>query len=214
MSFIAEYTIDSPMLKETHEAVPEMTFEMEDLQLLEGTQPKYVFWAQGGDFDRLETVLGNDPYVINFSHLTTVGQRRLYRLNFTQEAKEMMTYPEASRFDIVFLGASSTVDGVHFRARVPTRDALTEFRSTCEAKGLSFRLDRIYQEGDGAADQYRLTARQREALVLAYERGYYGPNREVSLAELAAELDISRQAYADRLRRGLEKLLADTVAGN
>jgi predicted DNA binding protein len=214
MSFIAEYTINSPMLKDTHEAVPEMRFEMEDLQLLEGTQPKYVFWATGGDFDRLETVLGEDPYVISFSHLTTVGQRRLYRLNFTQEAKEMMTYPEASRFDIVFLGATSTTEGVHFRTQVPTRDALSEFRRTCEAKGLSFSLDRIYQEGDDAADQYGLTDRQREALVLAHERGYYGPDREVSLAELAAELDISRQAFADRLRRGLEKLLGNTVAGD
>ncbi|MFB6089985.1 MAG: hypothetical protein ABEJ97_02905, partial [Halobellus sp.] len=148
MSFIAEYTIDSPMLRETHEAVPEMTFEMEDLQLLEGTQPKYVFWAWGGDFDQLERTLGCDPYVLNFTHLTTVGQRRLYRLTFTQEAKEMMTYPEASRFDIVFLGATSTVEGVHFRAQVPTREALSDFRRTCEAKGLSFSLDRIYQEGD------------------------------------------------------------------
>jgi len=214
MSFIAEYTIKSPMLKETHQAVPEMTFEMEDLQLLEGKRPKYVFWARDGDFHRLETVLGEDPYVTNFSHLTTVGTKRLYRLTFSLEAKEMMTYPEASRFDIVFLGATSTTDGIHFRAQVPTREALAEFRDTCESKGLTFRLDRIYQKGDGTADEYGLTDRQREALVLAYERGYYGSDRAVSLEELATELDISRQAFADRLRRGLQKLLAGTVASN
>lgn len=214
MSFIAEYTINSPVLKETHKRVPEMTFEMEDLQLLEGVQPKYVFWARGGDFNRLEEVLGRDSYVESFSHLTTVGERRLYRVNFAHQAREKMTYPEASRFDIVFLGATSTNDGVHFRAQVPTRDALMEFREVCEIKDLSFRLDRIYQEDGGeTTDQYEMTDRQQEALLLAYERGYYGANREVSLEDLADDLNISRQAFADRLRRGLEKLLANTIVG-
>ncbi|MFC6756071.1 helix-turn-helix domain-containing protein [Halomicroarcula sp. GCM10025894] len=52
-----------------------------------------------------------------------------------------------------------------------------------------------------------MTAPQREALVLAYKNGYYAEPRETNLAELAAEVGISRQAFARRLNRGYRTLI-------
>lgn len=213
MGFIAEYTIDSPVLQHTHEAIPEMRLEMEDLQVLEGGQARYVFWAEGAPFGEFETALSEDETIETFAVLTDLGDRRLYRVNFTAEARKKMTYPEASRSDIVFLGAESTGDGVQFRTQVPTREALSSLREICERKGLSFQLDRIYQEGvTETRRDYGLTDRQHEALVLAYERGYYGSERDATLEDLGEELDISPQAVADRLRRGHEHLVANTLA--
>lgn len=212
MGFITEYTIQSPVLSETHDRVPDMVLKMEDLQILDEHSAKYIFWASGGDFHDFEDALTADPTVDQFAILTEIPSRRLYRVNFTIEARQKMTYPEASKFDIVFLGAHSTHDGVHFRAQVPTRRALHAFRERCLEKGIEFRLDSIYQEDDdGANSQYGLTDSQREALLLAYEHGYFGTTRDASLEEIANELSISRQALAGRLRRGHEQLIAHTL---
>ncbi|MFC7019992.1 MULTISPECIES: helix-turn-helix domain-containing protein [Haloarcula] len=59
-----------------------------------------------------------------------------------------------------------------------------------------------------------LTAPQREALLLAYEMGYFDEPRAATLEDIAARLDISRQAVANRLRRGhralIRKMLSET----
>lgn len=57
-------------------------------------------------------------------------------------------------------------------------------------------------------DTQTLTSKQREAVRLAFERGYFTVPREVSLTELADELEISRQAFTHRLQRGLYGILA------
>jgi predicted DNA binding protein len=56
-----------------------------------------------------------------------------------------------------------------------------------------------------------LTDAQHEALVLAYERGYFDSPRGVTLAELGAELGVSQQAVGARLRRGIRRTLARTL---
>jgi predicted DNA binding protein len=52
-----------------------------------------------------------------------------------------------------------------------------------------------------------LTRAQREALGLAFDRGYFDVPRDGSLDEMATNLDISPQALSDRLRRGQRNLL-------
>lgn len=59
--------------------------------------------------------------------------------------------------------------------------------------------------------QYDLTADQREALQLAYERGYYQSPRHTTLDEIAGELGITGQSLGSRLRRGIHRLLGSTV---
>jgi predicted DNA binding protein len=100
----------------------------------------------------------------------------------------------------------------HIRAQVVSRDALCNYRDCCERRGLTFTLERLYQEdSDNDTLRYGLTERQREALVLAHRQGYFGATRETDLQGVADELDISRQALADRLQRGHEHLIANTL---
>jgi predicted DNA binding protein len=56
-----------------------------------------------------------------------------------------------------------------------------------------------------------LTETQREALVLAHERGYYDSPRETSLEEIADELGITQQSLSSRLRRGYRRLVGETL---
>ncbi|MFB6113152.1 MAG: helix-turn-helix domain-containing protein [Halodesulfurarchaeum sp.] len=54
-----------------------------------------------------------------------------------------------------------------------------------------------------------LTAKQREAMETAVQRGYYGHPQDVDLETLADELDVSRQALAKRLHKAEEKVLGN-----
>jgi predicted DNA binding protein len=55
--------------------------------------------------------------------------------------------------------------------------------------------------------RFGLSQEQREALVLALRRGYFETPSEVGLDELAEELDITRQALSNRIRRGNRNVL-------
>lgn len=59
--------------------------------------------------------------------------------------------------------------------------------------------------------EHVLTDAQREALVLAYDRGYFRSPRESTLEEIAEELGITGQSLGSRLRRGIERLVADAL---
>jgi predicted DNA binding protein len=62
-------------------------------------------------------------------------------------------------------------------------------------------------QGEG----FELTDTQREALVLAYERGYFDSPRESSLEAVAEELGITQQSLSSRLRRGHRRLIENTL---
>jgi predicted DNA binding protein len=74
--------------------------------------------------------------------------------------------------------------------------------TACRASG---RLD------SAGGHRFGLTPDQREALVLALNRGYFATPSEVTLDELADELDISRQALSTRIRRGNESILREVL---
>ncbi|WP_254832483.1 helix-turn-helix domain-containing protein [Haloglomus salinum] len=212
MSLIAEISLSSPLMEATAGAVPETTFRMEDLQLVEDGPAKYLFWAEGGDLGRLDAALTVDPTVASFTCLTALSDRRLYRVSFTGEMKTRMTYLDAAANDIVYLEMRSTHQRTRIRARVPTRAALREYVETCQGKGIDLQVESLYRTDEGGAfPQYGLTEPQRAALIAAHEAGYFDPDRGATLADIAADLGISRQALAGRLRRGHRQLIEATL---
>lgn len=47
--------------------------------------------------------------------------------------------------------------------------------------------------------------------MLALKRGYFETPRRVSLSDLADELDVSKQAVSQRVRRATEQVLQEAV---
>jgi predicted DNA binding protein len=56
-----------------------------------------------------------------------------------------------------------------------------------------------------------LTDSQREALLVAFERGYFEEPRDATLGEVAADLDISQPAASGLLRRGIKRLIVSSM---
>lgn len=73
-----------------------------------------------------------------------------------------------------------------------------------ETVGVS--LERVYPLGSEddtpVAQQWGITPAQERALRTAHELGYFAVPKGATAAEVAAELDISKSAFLERLRRG------------
>ena len=78
-----------------------------------------------------------------------------------------------------------------------------------EAVGVKLeRISPLGDDGDVSVEtRWNLTPGQAAALETAYEMGYFEVPKRVTSAEVAAELDISKSAFLERLRRGQARLL-------
>jgi len=99
-----------------------------------------------------------------------------------------------------------------FQIRGEGHEEITAFHSYCRDHDLDLELVSLHElaplVGDGL---YDLTEAQRDALTLAYTCGYFDSPRQHTQAELADELGITRQAFGARLRRGLNRLIGETL---
>jgi len=210
MSFIAEFCVRIPPLRDASETVPEMQISGEDIILADGSPRKFVFTARGADFDAFGQALRADPTVSAFTVLEQFPDAAYYIVTYAEDATLEGTYHVALEHDILYTDIDLRDGEYSVRARVPDRDALTALREHCRANDIPFRLERLYrEETDG--DATVLTGPQAEAINCAYDQGYFDTPRQTTLDRIATELGISRQALADRLRRGYKRLIETHV---
>ncbi len=99
---------------------------------------------------------------------------------------------------------------------VPERSLLGDVVSALRETGASVDLRRISRLGDDGGsvelDATAITEKQREAVELAVELGYYDRPRGTDLAELADRLDVSRSAVSQRLNAVESTLVQSLVA--
>ncbi|WP_248896677.1 helix-turn-helix domain-containing protein [Haloplanus halobius] len=90
-----------------------------------------------------------------------------------------------------------------------SRDRLSEFGRQLEAFGMSYTLNRVYDQADQSD---LLTDQQRELLVTAVEMGYYDTPRECTLTELAEERALAKSTASVTLHRAEESVIKEFVA--
>ncbi|SEK48477.1 helix-turn-helix domain-containing protein [Haloferax larsenii] len=213
MSCIAEFTIrslDLPLMG-AFERAPEMRLDVEQTITTESGRPVLFVWADGGDFDAFEAGLDDDETVVDPTLMESLPEQRLYRL-FVADDADTTVFPTDAEVGASRLDASFTVDGLHTRMRFPDRDALRCYRQRCAERDVEMSVHRIYRGDTTDQNGYGLSPKQRQVLSLAAKRGYFEVPREVSLTELADELDISAQSTSERLRRGVDQLVSATLA--
>ncbi|UPM43294.1 bacterio-opsin activator domain-containing protein [Halocatena salina] len=215
MSLIAEFRLFNPNfpLMDSLSTVPDMRLRVEQAIAEHSGQPILFLWASGDDFETFESALTADCTVEDSTRIEDTGDRRLYRVQVT-ERSEMVLYPAELKAGTSRLSVSVSENGVETRMRLPDRRALRRFREICDEYGVTLSLQGLYED-DGAAgnSQYGLSQKQETALQEAVSRGYYTVPRTITLEDLAKELDISRQAASERLRRGCHLLIKNTLGG-
>lgn len=166
------------------------------------------FWAETTDFESFEAAVRSHETVDELERVTDVDGRRLYRVYWGDRGAFLGVLTES---DATVL-AGRGVDPWTFRLLFLTRSHVTRFRERCSAASISFDVRRVSElAAEVRQPAFDLTDQQDEALRLAVRRGYYSIPREVTLADLAAEVGISQQAMSERLRRGTAKVLVRVV---
>lgn len=163
------------------------------------------FWVWGGDPTAYERALRKEPIVRSLTRLDSVGDGTLYRAEWDAGASDLIQGFVESKAALV--QAEGTVEGGRFQLRFPDRAAAATFQEYCSTHEIPARLVQAHDLRGREPAGPPLTDAQREALALAFERGYFDQPRGVSLGELGETLGVSPQAVGGRIRRGTANLL-------
>lgn len=134
---------------------------------------------------------------------------QLYRMEWINAVHLLLQMFTNSRASV--LDAYGRNDQWHPRILYPDRDLFSRTHEFCEDHRLAFDIRSIWELERQPPGRYGLTDEQYEALVEAYQRGYFEVPRGITLAELAEELGVSHQALSERVRRGTGTLVDDTL---
>lgn len=213
MSSLAEFTLPASAfpLGRIFETKPDVRLEL-DRVVPSGDTVMPYFWVfdADGEFAAIQAVFSALPELRSAECLADMGDRGLFRAEWEPTAMGIMDAIAVS--GVTVLAASGSRDGWWFEVRAMEGDQLSAFQDRCDDLGVEVSLSRLRRLSDlTPADDYHLTDQQREALTLAYEKGYYDDPRAVDQSALADQLGISRQAVASRLRRGYKTLLEQTI---
>lgn len=212
MTTIAEFTVptrDFP-LGHLFETLPDVTIEIECVVPTSGAVLPY-FWVRNVAVERVRGALEAEGALESFTVVDDLGSQGLIRADWSADVEGVLA--AITDAELTLLSATGTEEEWRFEFRTEDTDQIVAFQQYCTDLDIGVELVRLYDVGEtGSTGQYNLTPDQREALLLAYDNGYYEIPRRDDLGTLAEELGIARQSFADRLRRGHRNLIGETVA--
>ncbi|MEF8779218.1 MAG: helix-turn-helix domain-containing protein [Haloferacaceae archaeon] len=193
------------------ENLPGVTVELERLIPHETLIIPY-FWVRGVEAEDIEASFEAHTGVSNIRLVDSVEDEYLMRAEWEQEYFGILS--ALAKANVVVLSGIGTKDGWRFEVRGESQEAIAEFREYCQKNDIRMSITAVHAMLPIQGEGYELTETQREALVLAYERGYFNTPREASLEEIADELGITQQSLSSRLRRGHRRLVGATLGSS
>jgi DNA-binding CsgD family transcriptional regulator len=220
MGLVAEFQIDCGALPLTDVAtdIPEAILLLE-IQYNHGGRPPFLVTVHDGSQTIIETALAEAFDVGGWTLIGRAGDTHRYQVHPALSFEEQLgDYLD----NLAGLEALATADAIIERIEVvpsgwqqtgwfADRDTFSEFSSFWQ-QNAGFQLLRLTHDEESEPPGDGLTDRQREALRIAYELGYFDIPRQASLDEVAAELGISASSVSERLRRAQTELIEETVA--
>ncbi|WP_312912455.1 helix-turn-helix domain-containing protein [Natronosalvus caseinilyticus] len=191
------------------ENLPGVTVELERLIPHETLIIPY-FWIRGAEAEDIEAAFEAHAGIVSVDLVDSVDSEFLMRAEWEESYFGILS--ALAKTNVAVLSGIGTSDGWRFEVRGESRDAISEFRTSCQEHEIPIEITAVHALLPVQGDGYELTDTQREALVLAYERGYFDSPREASLEDVADELGITQQSLSSRLRRGHRRLIGGTLA--
>lgn len=192
------------------EEFPAATVELERVVPNDEVVIPYA-WVYGVRVDDVEAAFSAHPGVRSLRLVDTVDGQYLLRVEWNSAYRGVLSALAATR--VPLLEAVGTSERWLFRIRGDRRDDVAAFYDRCQEWGVPVTMTELHSlTSRQRSREAALTEAQREALVLAYERGYFNTPRGVTMAELGSELGISQQAVGSRIRRGIDCILGETLS--
>jgi len=171
----------------------------------------FPFLIDYEDRAELEARLDEDPTVEGYELVDWTDDRGIYYIAHTPETLLISTV--VTDVNGLLVHTETKGNGWLARLLLPDRKALSTIWEFATENDISLEIIEIYGKDDaGAEESYGLTDEQTAALKIAYEEGYFGEPREVSLDEVASVMGLSSTAMSGRLRRGMRNLVGATIA--
>jgi predicted DNA binding protein len=178
-----------------------------------GTDPtsgKFFYHVESSDLRQFEDGLRNDHTVGEFERvIETRDGKAIYRFEYTDEAKVFS--PVISTANGVVIDMENDGDAWIFTIWMPEQTNLADLWDSARRHDIDIELLRVNEYASPGDTGAGLTDSQREALLVAFEAGYFEEPRDATLGEVAAELDISQPAAGGLLRRGIRRLVASSL---
>lgn len=190
------------------ENLPGVTVELERL-IPHDTLIIPYFWVRGAAASDIEAAFDAHAGVVDVKLIDSVDDEYLMRAEW--EAEYFGILSALGKANVAVLAGVGTKDGWDFEVRGEDQSAISEFRTLCQDHDIPLDIRAVHSLLPVQGDNYELTDPQREALVLAYERGYFDSPRTASLEDIADELGIAQQSLSSRLRRGHRRLIGRTL---
>ncbi|WP_252699654.1 bacterio-opsin activator domain-containing protein [Natronosalvus vescus] len=190
--------------------LPNVTVTLERLIPAQDVVIPY-FWVRGTEVDDIESEFTEHPGVKGMRLVDSVEDEYLLRLKWAMDYDDVLTV--LAETEVPLIEATGTNQQWTFEIRGDNRSDLAAFQERCRELDIPVKLTKLCALTPVETEtEAALTDTQQEALVLAYERGYFESPREVTLEVLGDELGISQQAVGSRLRGGLKNVLGSTLS--
>lgn len=210
MAVIAEFTVapEQFVLGQVLLRASDIEVEMERVVPSSQRVMPYI-WVRGDDLEEFEDAIQSSDYVEEVVPLDVVGNRGLYRVEWSEDVRSLI-YAMAA-FDATILEANSAGQWF-FRIRFEDQNRVAEFNEFLNDRGIDITMTRLFRLHESEHERpYGLTETQQRVLLLAIERGYFEVPRRATLRDIAAELDVSEQSVSETIRRGANKVLKQTL---
>lgn len=211
MTIIGDFRVNAELfaLQETLAAVPEAIIEIERVVATDDILTPY-FWVTNCDQDTFESTAQDDPSIQRLQQLDTADDAALYRADWTDQTEAIaFAY---THINAAIVEATGQTDEWELRIRFDDHTCVEQFRDYCRENDIAFELERLSDESaDRRGAQFGLTEKQANALMTAWELGYFEEPRRVTLDDVAAEMGIAKQSVARRLRRGHQTLIGNAL---
>lgn len=210
MATVMEFTSPAAEfpLGSVFETLPGVEVELERL-IPHDTLIIPYFWVRGADATDIEAAFESHAGVTNIALVDSIEDEYLMRAKWKREYVGVLS--ALAELQIVVLSGVGTKDSWRFEVRSEKREEIREFRTYCQENDIPIEITAVHALLPIQGEGYELTDTQREALVVAYERGYFNSPREASLEDVAEELGITQQSLSSRLRRGHRRLIDATL---
>jgi predicted DNA binding protein len=205
----ASVPADQFALAETFDQVPGVEFDAVRLVTHGSDRVVPLLWATNAETDIVADALASDSTVSSVELVSERNHDSLFRVAWTARVRFLTELLVAEGGAVV--SARGTNDAWSFWILFPEREAVSSTYDACEEYDV--RIDRIQSLEDcPSLGGVHLTDAQFRTVKAALEKGYYEVPRQITLEELAVELDVSHQALSERLRRG-HRTLVETIIG-
>jgi predicted DNA binding protein len=209
MATIAEFTLASHEfpLGTVFAELPAVTVQLERV-VPDATGVIPYFWVRGTETDTIVDQFPAHPGVTDIQLVDSVDGEYLMRCQWVschESVLDGLIDPA-----VVLLSAVGTDEKWTFELRGESREAIATFRNYCHEHEIPVTLTELHAL-ESQETQRELTEKQREALLLAFERGHFDSPRESTLQEVADELGITQQSLSSRLRRGNRRLIEEAL---